>query len=237
MAYGIQVFNSAGRTVFNTDEQYPNFYVSSNVNSTAYNYDPGSVATDQILCARPNNGESGTIALRRSDNRFIGGTTSTQLQEVNFSAAEGVRVIKLDRDDDLTAAGSGYGVEVYKSNGTDLLFTSNVSYKIDVLTFGQLGSTADITYDVPSGVPFDEVFVSLGSANFTYTYSPSSPFGSVRSIYGSWVYFDNANSQLRIRKGLIVTIGATPDWDYTLGGYSGSSVNSYIVYRITTTAT
>jgi len=238
MAYGIEVLNSSGRTVFNTDEQYPNFYVSSNVNSTSYNYNPGTIATDQILAARPNDGESGVIALRRSDGNFIGGTTtSTQGQEVAFSAANGVRAIKLDRDDDLTKATSGYGVEVLKSNGTDLLFTSNVDYKIDILTFGQLGSSADITYNVPAGVPFNEVFVSLGSANFTYTYSPTSPFGAVRSIYGSWVYFNNSTSQLRIRKGLIVTIDTATDWDHTLSGYAGTSVNSYLVYRITTTAT
>ena len=128
--------------------------------------------------------------------------------------------------------------QVFKFDNSSSTYGYNFAdYKIDILTFGQLGSSADITYNVPAGVPFNEVFVSLGSANFTYTYSPTSPFGAVRSIYGSWVYFNNSTSQLRIRKGLIVTIDTATDWDHTLSGYAGTSVNSYLVYRITTTAT
>lgn len=63
MAYGMEVSNSSGRTIFNTEQANSNYYFQGNPTSAnGYGVDPSfSYASTRILFARPQDGETGAI--------------------------------------------------------------------------------------------------------------------------------------------------------------------------------
>jgi len=207
MGYGIQVSNQFGRTVFDTDQPAPNYYFDATPSSVnGYNVDPGfSISSQNILLARTQDNESGVISLE-SDNAFIGSNSYYR----SFGAANGVKYIYGKPQSNRTASTSGYGIEVYKSDGSTVLYSSAVGSNFEILYLGTMEGTTDFTWSMPSGYSFNEIYITAASFSMIYGYSAAvAPFPAVHSVYGNWAYFNAGTSPptITFRQQYIVTAG------------------------------
>lgn len=209
MAYGMQVSNSSGRTIFDTTQLNSNYYFQGNPTSTnGYGVNPSfSYNSTRILFARPQDNENGAIFFSGSindSNYFLGGRTT---YEQNFGAADGVKYIyAYQQEGNVTAAGSGYGIEIYDSNGTDILYSSNIGSNFEILHVGTLANNTNYTWSKPAGYDFNEIYVTAGSFSLKYSFFPASgPFPAIHDVYGNWAYFDDTNEQVLVKQGYITS--------------------------------
>lgn len=209
MAYGMQVSNSSGRTIFDTTQLNSNYYFQGNPTSTnGYGVNPSfSYNSTRILFARPQDNENGAIFFSGSindSNYFLGGRTT---YEQTFGAADGVKYIyAYQQEGNVTAAGSGYGIEVYDSNGTDILYSSNIGSNFEILHVGTLANNTNYTWSKPAGYDFNEIYVTAGSFSLKYSFFPGSgPFPAIHDVYGNWAYFDDTNERVLVKQGYITS--------------------------------
>jgi hypothetical protein len=157
MSYGIQVFNRSGRTIFDTNEAYPNYYsstapISINGYGAQVSFTPGS---SNILFARPQDNQSGAIYVET----FFTPNTVTFGSSASFGACNGVKHVQFLRQDLLSKATTGYGIEVYKENG-EILYTSNTSFALNILSYGILTGTQTQIFTCPTGIDFNNVYIT-----------------------------------------------------------------------------
>jgi hypothetical protein len=209
MAYGMEVLNSSGRTIFNTEQTNSNYYFQINPTSTnGYGVNPSfSYISTRILFGRPQDNETGAIFFSGSvndTNYYFGGRTT---YEQNFGAANGVKYIYGYQQKGNVAAGSGYGIEVYDTNGTSILYSSNIGSNFEILYVGTMANNTNFTWNKPAGYDFNDIYVTAGSFSLKYGYDPGfPPFGPFHSVYGNWAYFDDANERILIKQGAINTV-------------------------------
>ena len=236
MGYGIEVKNSSGRTVFNTDEEYPNYYVPAAPTSTnGYNVDPSfSFGQNKILLGRPQDGETGAIFLTDTNDRFGGSGTYEQ----SFLAANGVKYVYAETQDGITSATSGYGIEVFKANGKDLLFSSNIGRNIEIVSFGSLSGNTSITY-TNSSYTFNDLYVSVNSFagfNYTFTLAPQGQgVPDTHRVTGAWAYFDATAQTIKITNASIYSffqVTAAMSNFNTNWAAKDHSARDYIIFRI-----
>lgn len=209
MAYGMEVQNSSGRTIFNTEQLNSNYYFQGNpTTTTAYATDPSfAYNSTRILFARPQNATDGAIFFSGSindSNYYLGGRTT---YEQNFGAANGVKYIyAYQQEGNVTAAGSGYGIEIYDSNGTDILYSSNIGSNFEILHVGTMANNTNYTWSKPAGYDFDEIYVTAGSFSLKYTFS-AGVFGipDTHSLYGNWAFYDDSAEQILIKQGYVTS--------------------------------
>ena len=245
MAFGIEVKNSSGRTVFNTSQEYPNYYSPDAItNANGYNVDPGfSLGSGNILLARPQNGQSGAIfltdkkAANTTADRFGGYDTYEQ----NFLAANGVRYFYI-KPQDFSGTGAissgGYGIEVYKSNGTDLLFSSNIGANVEIISFGSLSGNTSVTY-TNTAYTFNDLYVSVNSfAGLDYNFQLA-PQGTgtpdTHMVTGAWAYFNNSAGTIKITNASILSVfQVTAAMSNFNSGWAAKdhSARDYIIFRI-----
>lgn len=238
MAYGMQLFNSSGRTIYNTDQSNSNYYFSGNPTSTnGYGVNPSfSYASTNILLARPQDAEDGAIFFSGSindANYYLGGRTS---YEQTFGAANGVKYIYgKSQSANITAATSGYGMEIYDTNGSTVLFTSETGQNFEILYVGTMNSTYNFTFNKPAGYNFDDIYVTAGSFSLIYAYDPGYPglgIPPTHSVNGSWAWFDDSAETITFRQGN--TVGVTQV--YAAGtsgtGQSGMSQDFLIIGKL-----
>ena len=126
MAYGMEVKNTSGRVIFNTTQLNSNYYFQGNpTTTTSYGTNPSfSYNSTRILFARPQNATDGAIFFSGSindSNYYLGGRTT---YEQNFGAANGVKYIyAYQQKGNVAVAGIGFGIDIYESNGTDILYS------------------------------------------------------------------------------------------------------------------
>ena len=228
----MEVYNSSGRTIYNTEQANSNYYFQGNPTSTnGYGVDPSfSYSSTRILFARPQDGETGAIFFSGSindTNYFLGGRTT---YEQNFGAADGVKYIyAYPQKGNVTAAGSGYGVEVYDTDGTSILYSSDIGSNFEILYVGTMANNTNFTWNKPLGYDFNDIYVTAGSFSLLYSYAAGSPpFGPFHKVFGNWAYFDDANERILIKQGAIdtviqITAGATAN------SYSTSQTQDYLI--------
>lgn len=235
----MKVFNSSGRTIFNTEQANSNYYFQGNpTSSSAYGVNPSfSYASTRILFARPQDNETGAIFFSGSindTNYFLGGRTS---YEQAFGAANGVKYIyAYQQKGNIAAAGSGYGIEVYDTNGTSILYSSNIGSNFEILYVGTMANNTNFTWNKPAGYDFNDIYVTAGSFSLKYTYDPGYPgFGipPTHSLYGNWAYFDDTNERILIKQGystgVIQLTASAPASSYN----AGQTQDYLIVARLT----
>jgi len=244
MSHGIEVKNSSGRTVFNTDEQYPNYYAPGSVSSTpGYTVDPEFSYTGigkDILLARPQDNESGTLFFSSTGsptNELFGGHTT---EERNFLAADGVKHFYI-KPQDFTGTGkitpgSGYGIEVFKDNGTALLFSSNFGQGVEIISYGKLSgnSTALYTHNNPN--TFNELYVAMNTFTCTVLKIEAPQGQGVPDYYevsGAWAYFDDSAGTIRISHAYILSVVLPPPTTTTFSSWTSAeySAKDYIIFR------
>jgi len=238
MAYGMEVLNSSGRTIFNTEQTNSNYYFQGNPTSTnGYGVNPSfSYASTRILFGRPQDNETGAIFFSGSindTNYYLGGRTT---YEQNFGAANGVKYIYGYQQKGNVTAGSGYGIEVYDTNGTSILYSSNIGSNFEILYVGTMANNTNFTWNKPAGYDFNDIYVTAGSFSLKYTYDPGLPgFGipPTHSLYGNWAYFDDANERILIKQGSVVGV-VQLSASGTASSYNGAQTQDYlIVARLT----
>ncbi len=227
----MEVLNSSGRTIFNTEQTNSNYYFQGNPTSTnGYGVNPSfSYASTRILFGRPQDNESGAIFFSGSindSNYYLGGRTS---YEQNFGAANGVKYIYGYQQKGNVTAGSGYGIDVYDTNGTSILYSSNIGSNFEILYVGTMTNNTNFTFNKPSGYNFNDIYVTAGSFSLKYSYSPPN-FGipAIHSLYGSWAYFDDVNEQILIKQGSVssfLQISASS----TATSYNTSQTQDYLI--------
>lgn len=150
MSYGIEIINSNDRVLI--DENYANFglksttYTTQNLTSGAgrlvYPNISGSAAGD-IIIARTGTNDDGTLSRGFDSNAQSGQTWPVYWESLATAKIPSrydhpdtaVTNIIRDMGNLYSPATSGYGIEVYKSNG-DLAFTSNISKHYTILATG-----------------------------------------------------------------------------------------------------
>lgn len=167
MSYGIEILNSNDRIL--VDENYPNIgFVSTtpttiNLSASGRVAYPGisGVTSSDLIFARTGVNDSGYISAGWDQNsgftqawwEYIDGpqnSTNAEPQQFYHPSSMSVYVLR-DMSGIYSPSTSGYGMEVYKSNGS-VIFTSNITKYFTIVTVGSLNSnTSGVRYiDFPS---------------------------------------------------------------------------------------
>lgn len=236
MTYGIEVLNASGRTVFNTDQNYPNYYSSAGpVTANGYEPNPSYTAgSSTILLGRPHSNASGAIFYDPLAGRFgaCGGGVVDSMR-ATFGIANGVRYAKFDSQAAITPATSGYGAEVFNSSGS-ILYSSNTTYGFNILATGTLQGVMDVTYTPPSGVAFNTVFVTAMSFTGAFLYSAAVfPAPDFYTFFGSLAHFNNSTSTITLRQVNIVQGVTCPTWQTASNYYAGTNARrDYMIVEV-----
>ena len=249
MTYGFELTNKDGEVLLNTDEPYPLLVPGTVTTSTSYGTELPTLATGEILFARPNNNESGVISTttivddtnNTSTNNFLG----TSAEEQYWGAANGVNYVKVKKVSDVitTPSNTGYGFECYDDSG-NVLFSTNMSgimrvEAVAALSFGQV-----LTFQNPSGEEFNDLYVSV--LGMTTLVDKDNVFGSgffniniPDIISGFYAHFDDTDEKITFaaQGAFNTTSNSGPQWDtfadarsffsFNLG-YSLTSQNPYL---------
>lgn len=186
MSYGIEIINTNDRILI--DENYPHLefitttpdsYTMTNTTS-AFTGNANQQAGDLILgrAATNTNGWIGGQGLVGGQWGRDGPYGPPPASTVLFHLVRNMASVR-------TASTSGYGLEVYGSNGTDVYFSSNISKGLDIVEVGSFNSVSagaeyfrypasgnlsnfDKHYCVLNNGMYDEILTS-GFPNIAYT--------------------------------------------------------------------
>jgi hypothetical protein len=261
VGYGIKVFNSSGRTIFNTDDDFPAYHaVSAPMTVMGYmptiSYNWGS---EDILLARPPDNTSGAIFAHSglspdATQAFFGAGTAffcnpTTTISANFGVAAGVKHITFSRQDAIPPSSSGYGIQIYKANGIDLVYTSNTAYSFNILSIGSLVGAQTQTFTCPAGVDFNNVYVIATSVsaylgyNTTPIFDPAPPdYATTQYNYryfGRLAHFNHATSVITLRQHKHWVFTTSPlsagsfAWDTTpVSLWNGTQRQDYLIVEV-----
>jgi hypothetical protein len=249
MAYGMEVKNSSDRTIFTTEEEFCLYtygnITNSNTNGAVASYTQSDFNAGKLLFARPQNGESGAICgtLTSSNYTFFGegeygneNTLGGWTHEDDFPSADGVKYTIATRLDASTP-GTGYGLQVTKSNGTDLIMDSeNLTKRMNILDIVGGGSgTGSVTYTKPGSVAFNEIFVVASQFQARMSWSAAAGFVPGSSmVAGTWAYFDNSAGTITLYNGYIIDFGNQIYYDAsgTNNTFVGTQKVQYIIMHL-----
>lgn len=236
MGYGLQVLNSSGRTVIDTDEGYSGYYYTTITNSSSYgvslSWSNGKWGT-HMLCARPQNNESGvvTIAYTGTAVNFAGNTDPY----ASFTSAAGVRYIEAASFTSTAPTSPNYGLQCYDSSG-NLIFEAIGGKRLDLIAIVSAPTgTTGVTWSMPSGYTFNNIFVGMASLKHfpLATVAPYVP----ASITGNYAYFNDTAETITFyrRKVQATNTSQQPTYDGS-GGFTTVSaydqaVNDYLVFN------
>lgn len=236
MSYGMQVLNSSGRVIFDTNVADSNYYSPAGVTTVStYSADPSfSYNSSDILLARPESNESGAIFFSGLDyflngNLRFGGVGSA---ETGFKAANGVSYIYSEKQEgNVSLASSGYGLEVYTAAG-NILYSSNIAANFEILEVGTMTDNTNYTWNMPAGYNFNDIFVT--AASFSMLYIVITFPGRIDTLTGTFAYFDDTNERILIKQGSFTQSGQVYADTVTMGSYASDQVQNYmIVARLT----
>lgn len=210
MAYGIEIYNTSGRVLFSTNDNYPLMVANSPTSTGSYGTALPSYSIGQTVLARPQDGESGVIAsINKKDFSgiiFFGEDSYMQ----SWGAAPGTKYTVAKRSYDVvtTPSTSGYGIEVYDTAGK-VTFTSNTSRLVTIEAIIQLERGEKMTYYNPNG-GFNNLYVDVVATRLTYF----DYLGQV-TVGGCYAYFNNTAESISV---------------YNDGNYTTSTVNDPKTY-------
>lgn len=232
MAYGIEVFNGAGRTIFSTEELNPNYYSSAGpVSVNGYSVNPSyTIGSNTILLARPHSNASGAIFYKPLTGAFGG----SYYDEQYFGAANGVKYVKFDPQSGISQGTTGYALEVFNTSG-GLLFTSNTTYSFNILSVGSAVGVMDITFTCPAGVNFNNVYITAISCTGELLYSAGVPPFSpdIWFYFGSLAYFNNSTGVITFRQVNIISGAVMPTWQTASNYYAGTNARrDYMIVEV-----
>lgn len=241
MAYGIELKNKSDRVIFTTEADYGTLTASSATNVYTDGADVPSSLSDEIVIARPNDGESGVIASTQyidpvngtSYNYEVFGRTASHQ---TWGAARGFKYRKCrPAKANFNPASSGYGMEVYASNGTDLIFSSNIT-SLTVVEFAFQSEGGTYRWKNDAGYDFDELYVGIDDSFIVDSLGISSPFFNYSGGRGGqYAHFNHTDEEITFVNDYTA---ANQSWDAYGSGNpplgSTSSTSTMIIYRVVT---
>jgi len=245
----MEVKNSSGRTIFTTEEEFCLYtygsITNSSTNGAVASYTQSAFDSGKLLFARPQNGESGVICgtLTSSNYTFFGagsygypGNAAGGTTEADFPSAPGVKYTIATRLDASTP-GTGYGLKVTKSNGTDLIIDSgNLTKRMNILDIvGGSSGTGSITYTKPGSVAFNEIFVVASQLQARMWWSAAAGYVPASTgVAGTWAYFNNSAGTITLYNGYITDFGNQIEHDAsgTYNTFTGTQKVQYIIMHL-----
>lgn len=172
MAYGIQIFNSAGRKVIDSTELTPNLQFTNGAASaySAMAYPPSGYVVGDLIIARPVNNPvyetGGYVPIAAGTaSRFYGSQTSANSQ--NFQNTAGIHTALLKKQSvGISGPAPGeYGFDVYSSDGSTILFSATRATGATVLAVGTASLGQSITYTPPSSLTFNKIYAVVNGSS------------------------------------------------------------------------
>ena len=200
MSYGMQIFNVDGREQLNTNESYPNTQLKS-VTTSAYSamsYPPSGYVAGDLILARPVNSpvytSGGYVPIAMGTlNRFYGSQTSAS--SGNFQNTAGIVTALLKKQSIIGAPASGeYGLDVYDSNGSTLLFSATRSTGSRLLAVGTVAIGSTVTYTPPSSLDFNKIYGVTNGSIMSYIPAIPFPVNQAEQIFTLGYHFFSAAS-------------------------------------------
>jgi hypothetical protein len=201
MAYGMQIFNADGRKQLDTNESYPNTQLK-NVTTSAYSamaYPPSGYVAGDLILARPVNSpvytSGGYVPIAMGTlNRFYGSQTSTSSQ--NFQNTAGIVTALLKNQSvGIGAPSTGeYGLDIYDTNGSTLLFSATRMTGVRLLAAGTVAMGSSVTYTPPSSLDFNKIYAVVNGSLMNYIPPVGFPVNSQSWTFTNGYHFFNAAS-------------------------------------------
>lgn len=220
MSYGIEIINNNNRIL--VDESYPHItYVSTTASSESVgamnNLFTGNASeqTGDLVLARAANGVNGHIGRGNAGTPPNGpywpqnapGQYITLANTVNYYLVRNMA-------GQISKATSGYGMEVYGSNGNDVYFTSNISKGLDIVETGihnSYNSGVKVIRYPSSGTLSDlnKYYCSINNTFVNNILIPGFPTSSVYSYAIGYEYVWSTSTTGYININAYVHFGST----------------------------
>ena len=220
MAYGLQVYNADGRVQVDTTEIAPNAYITNIAAhaSSGMQFPPANTVAGDLIVARPaNTPQSGTTIISKGQpynyvDYFWGASQYPSYFPPNTA---GIITGVMRTQAGIAAPASGeYGMDVYSTNGSTVLFSATRSTSVRVLAQGVLGPNSSYTYTPPASLDFQRIYAVVNSSmvfaqpqvylfpswaiNLCYSFSPyaqTKTIEVVNKVYGSGYPVSNYSGQ------------------------------------------
>lgn len=211
MSYGLQIYNEDGRTQINSEEVAPNTYITGKTASaySAMGYPPSGFTQGDLILARIANtpvtrgtGVNAYVPMARGrdvSNGLKSFHGSKAIQDAGFTyefantAGINTALLKTQSGNIAGPSSGEFGLDVYKADGTTILFSATRSTSVKVLAQGTLNQNETFTYECPAGLTFSKIYVVMNStysivypANFVF------PSWSIQLIYK---FYPNSSPQ------------------------------------------
>ena len=221
MAYGLQVYNADGRVQVDTTEIAPNAYITNIAAhaSSGMQFPPASTVAGDLIVARPaNTPQSGTTIISKGQpynyvDYFWGASQYPSYFPPNTA---GIITGVMRTQAGIAAPASGeYGMDVYSTNGSTVLFSATRSTSVRVLAQGLLGPNSSYTYTPSASLDFQRIYAVVNSSmvfsqpqsfvfpswviNLCYIFSPyaqTKTIEVVNKVYSSGYPVSNYSGQL-----------------------------------------
>jgi hypothetical protein len=220
VAYGLQVYNADGRVQVDTTEIAPNAYITNIAAhaSSGMQFPPANTVAGDLVVARPTNTpQSGTTIISKGQPQggvdyFWGASQYPSYFPPNTA---GIITGVMRTQAGIAAPASGeYGMDVYSTNGSTVLFSATRSTSVRVLAQGVLGPNSSYTYTPPASLDFQRIYAVVNSSmvfaqpqvylfpswaiNLCYIFSPyaqTKTIEVVNKVYGSGYPVSNYSGQ------------------------------------------
>ena len=221
MAYGLQVYNADGRVQVDTTEIAPNAYITNIAAhaSSGMQFPPANTVAGDLIVARPaNTPQSGTTVISKGQpynyvDYFWGASQYPSYFPPNTA---GIITGVMRTQAGIAAPASGeYGMDVYSTNGSTVLFSATRSTSVRVLAQGLLGPNSSYTYTPSASLDFQRIYAVVNSSmvfsqpqsfvfpswviNLCYIFSPyaqTKTIEVVNKVYSSGYPVSNYSGQL-----------------------------------------
>ena len=222
MSYGLQVFNADGRKQIDSDEVAPNTYITSITNSaySAMEYPPSAFVAGDLILARPvdspttvGTGVNAYVPISRgrvvaAGESFYG---SKIIQDAGYTYEWAnlsgiVTALVRTQAGNIPGPSPGeQGLDVYKTDGTTILFSATRSTSVKVLAQGVLNQNETFTYECPPELSFNRIYVVVNSTtSVVYPASFVFPAWTIQTLYN---FYPNASPKKIVAQNAVLQDG------------------------------
>ena len=206
MSYGFSISNASERVMFSTDDNIP-VVVGTTPVSVASNTTLLPVpATNELLFVRPQDDESGVISWRGphptevNGPRTVAGCFTPVASGYKYTLAKATSAVYTPRT-------SGYGLEVYKTDGS-LIFSDEIADLVELTVVGGIPGSGWYVYSNPPGENFNDLYVSFEQLQvLQWDFGIGTGFCA-----GIYAYFNHTEETITIR-GVRADGASSYPWD------------------------
>lgn len=206
MSYGFSISNASGRVMFSTDDNIP-VVIGTTPVSVASNTTLLPVpANNELLFVRPQDNESGVISWRGphptevNGPRSVAGCFTPIVSGYKYTLAKATSAVYTPRT-------SGYGLEVYKTDGS-LIFSDEIADLVELTVVGGIPGNGWYVYSNPPGENFNDLYVAIEQLRVNqWDFGIGTPFCS-----GIYAYFNHTEETITIR-AVRADGGSSYPWD------------------------